>query len=312
MSVSVIDPLGPAMNRTQRVLFQPFDFGKWLRLGLCAFLASLGEGGSSFNGNSNSGGGGQGGGGPNMNDVGNFLEEYALILAIAVVVVVLLFIGLGLLVQWLSSRGKFMFLDGVVKNRGAVVEPWKEYRTEGNSLFFFRVVLGILGFVLFLVLAGVCLLIAWPDIQAEQFGSMATFAIVAGITGIFVYVLTMAVIGVFLEDFVIPIMYLRRIRAMEAWRVFGNEIWAENVGVLLLYLLAKFLIGLVVGVIAMMAVCLTCCLAALPYVGSVVLLPLTVFVRCYSLYFLQQFGPMWQIMPDGEVPPKPLDPYPYK
>ena len=52
MSLSVIDPINPAFARTKRILFQPFDFGKWLRLGFCAFLMGLAEGG---------GGGGGGG-----------------------------------------------------------------------------------------------------------------------------------------------------------------------------------------------------------------------------------------------------------
>ena len=35
----------------------------------------------------------------------------------------------------------------------------------------------------------------------------------------------------------------------------------------------------------------TCCLVIVPYVGTVILLPLHVFVRSYSLCFLAQFGP---------------------
>ena len=312
MSISVIDPVGPAIDRTRFVLFQPFDFNKWLGLGLCSFLASLGEGGgsSSGGGGEDSGGGPGGGGGPELEDVRNFLDEWAVFIIAGVIAVIVVGIALGLLIQWLSSRGKFMFLDGVVKNRGAVVEPWKEYRTEGNSLFLFRVALGFIGFFLALALIGACALIAWGDMQAQEFGSGALSAIVLAVSGFFVLILGMAVVGVFLEDFVIPIMYLRRVRVKEAWRIFVGEIWSEHVGTLILYLLFKFLIGLIIGVIAMMAVCLTCCLAAIPYVGSVVLLPLSVFVRCYSLYFLQQFGPLWKIIPDHDKPPKPVGLHP--
>ena len=48
------------------------------------------------------------------------------------------------------------------------------------------------------------------------------------------------------------------------------------------------------GIIAMVATCATCCIAAIPYLGTVILLPLLVFIRCYSLCFLEQLGPDWQ------------------
>ena len=50
-TVSVTRPVGLAIDRMKRVLFQPFDPGKWLVIGFCAWLAALGRGGG--------GGGGQ-------------------------------------------------------------------------------------------------------------------------------------------------------------------------------------------------------------------------------------------------------------
>ena len=91
-----------------------------------------------------------------------------------------LFIILGLLVTWLSSRGKFMLLDGIVKNQGAVSEPWSEYKAEGNSLFLFRIVVGLIAFVGFLVAAGIPLLIALPDFQSGTFSEAGFAAIVFG------------------------------------------------------------------------------------------------------------------------------------
>ena len=39
-----------------------------------------------------------------------------------------------------------------------------------------------------------------------------------------------------------------------------------------------------------------CCLAVLPYVGTVLLLPLSVFKRSYSVFFLEQFGREWRMV----------------
>ena len=45
MSISVLAPFSSASERTSRVLFQPFDIAKWVRLGFCAWLAQFGDGG---------------------------------------------------------------------------------------------------------------------------------------------------------------------------------------------------------------------------------------------------------------------------
>ncbi|HWB59674.1 MAG TPA: hypothetical protein VG733_09280, partial [Chthoniobacteraceae bacterium] len=55
--VSVTEPVGLAIERVKQVLFRPFDFGKWITIGFCAWLASLGGGGGGGGGfNFNSGG----------------------------------------------------------------------------------------------------------------------------------------------------------------------------------------------------------------------------------------------------------------
>ena len=43
------------------------------------------------------------------------------------------------------------------------------------------------------------------------------------------------------------------------------------------------------------ATCLTCCLAALPYVGTVILLPVFVCLRAFGLRFIRQFGPEYDV-----------------
>jgi hypothetical protein len=38
------------LERVKRVLFQPFDLGKWFIIGFCAWLAFLGDGGENMAG----------------------------------------------------------------------------------------------------------------------------------------------------------------------------------------------------------------------------------------------------------------------
>jgi hypothetical protein len=73
----------------------------------------------------------------------------------------------------------------------------------------------------------------------------------------------------------------------------------------------KIVLGMVVGFFAVALTCLTCCIVAIPYVGSVILLPLTVFMQAYPLYFIEQFGPTWNVFSPAKPPPlKDTAPYP--
>jgi hypothetical protein len=64
-------------------------------------------------------------------------------------------------------------------------------------------------------------------------------------------------------------------------------------GILLLGLLVLWIPAIL---LAIAIICLTCCVALLPYLNSVALLPISVFFRCDSLCFLEQFGKDWRIV----------------
>jgi hypothetical protein len=47
---------------------------------------------------------------------------------------------------------------------------------------------------------------------------------------------------------------------------------------------------------------LTCCIVGLPYVGTVILLPLYVTYRIFSLEFLAQFDPEFDVFTPAKLP----------
>ena len=55
-NVSYTLPVSRSFSAVGRVLFKPFDIGKWFVLGFSAWLAALLSGGSSFSGNYSGGG----------------------------------------------------------------------------------------------------------------------------------------------------------------------------------------------------------------------------------------------------------------
>jgi hypothetical protein len=299
-NVSVIEPLGAAFDRVKTILFSPFDLGKWFTIGFCAWLAYLGTNGHGGGG----GGGGRGDVSYNVSEDVAQAKEYVLanlnwIIPLALIVV-LLIIVLWFLFTWLSSRGQFMFLHCVARNEAQVSAPWTKFRRHGNSLFLFRIVLGLIGFVVIgipvLLVAGLIIMMMASE------GAVAVGALGLVITGfiIFLAAIIFALIGKFTKDFVVPIMFLRTASCTAGWREFLT-ILSVNKARFALYILVQILIAMVIGAIVWMGFCIGCCLCCIsvllliPYIGTVILLPIHIFTRSYSLLYLRQFGPQFDV-----------------
>lgn len=293
--ISLTAPVEAAWAGTKKILFSPFDLGKWFALGFSAWLASLMENGGSFNFNS-----GRGGDAASaefqrtMGGVVNAWNEWQGIIIGSIVALVLIGFVLGVVLLWVKSRGKFMFLDNVVHNRDAVKVPWREFSEHGNSLFKWTLGLSVVMLLVFLVLFGGAFVgIIKPCIDAKGFVSSTIPVIVI----IAVAWIGIAVVGGyivrFLDDFIVPVMYRKDMTASEAWSFFG-KIYGANKGKFILYGLFYVLLGMGAGAIVLLATVLTCCilgcLAAIPYLGTVALLPVQVFFRLYSLHYFAQYG----------------------
>lgn len=313
--ISVIKPIGLAWDRMVLICFKPFDLGRWFTLGFCAWLAYLGQSGGGFNfptGNfGGAGGGGRTGRGmpapvetPSQvleNGKDWVLANLVLVVGLGAVILLVGF-ALFLLLQWLQARGHFMFLDGVATNRRTelVARPWKEFRKQANSLFLFRTVLTLLAGLASVSAMALCVWVAWPDIMESTFGTQAIHAIILAVFLLPVVIILSATVLACVSDFVIPIMYAQRCSFLPAWGIFWTKIVPGHMWSLTLFYAMRFLLMLSVGTVAAMATCCTCCLAALPYLGTVILLPTYVLLRSYSVYYLEQFG--YRIMLIPELP----------
>ncbi|MGB7746777.1 MAG: hypothetical protein WBN75_05750 [Verrucomicrobiia bacterium] len=311
LEINVVEPISPALERVKGMLFRPFDLGKWFVIGFCAWLACLGEsGGSGFH---VPGGSGRSGGGENFRHEFEHAKDYILnnlgwIVPLAAVVVVV-GLGLWLLFLWLNSRGKFMFLHCVALDKAEVAKPWSQFAIEGNSLFLFRLGLGLFGWVLTLPLVVIIAVMIFRMVQHGEpdvggiFGAVGLGLVLITVAVVF------AIIHKFTTDFVVPIMFLRRTRCLTAWK----ELWtllSFHAGQFILYLLFSIVLAMAIGmmvVMAMIVTCCFCCMMLLPYVGTVVVLPVLVFKRSYSLYFLAQFGREYDVFPPT-APPAPATP----
>ncbi|MDQ6655545.1 MAG: hypothetical protein M3Y80_07020, partial [Verrucomicrobiota bacterium] len=307
--IEIFEPFGAAFELTKRILFQPFDVSKWLVIGFAAFLSHFaGGGGGGFNYNSKF---------RNANWSFHSTTHDAVASAAGMPAWALPLIGLGaillillvLVFMWLGARGKFIFTDCIVRNRGAIVEPWHEYRHEANSYF------------LFSLCAAAILLCALSVASVPLWFPLLTRGDVPEgiglLLGLSVLGLVMLIAGVSLSlllSFMIPLMYRRRCGAVEAARAALGLVTAHPVPVIL-YLLFTIVLWLAFAIVSCLTTCLTCCLTAIPYVGTVIMLPVYVLFRSYLLLFVRQFGADYDVWgavtaietaaPPAEAPPLP-------
>lgn len=298
--ISVTLPISQAIDQVKRVLFQPFDLGRWFVIGFAAWLAHLGEQGFS---------GGNFGGGPhtgsdNLRREMEHAKEYVLsnlswIIPLVVGIVILGFV-LWILFTWLSSRGKFMFLHCIALNKAEIQTPWDQFAAAGQSLWLFRLGLGLVGMIVMLPLLG---LIGVPIYRMVLRGAPSAGGIALAVGALLASILlavAFAVVSKLTKDFVVPIMFRRGNKCLEAWRELRGLL-REHFGSFVLYFLMQIVLGIGIGMLVLAVLLVTCCIAgcflAIPYIGTVLFLPVLVFQRAYSLHFLAQFGPEYDVFP---------------
>lgn len=299
--MSVTQPVGQAIDRARKVLFQPFDIGKWLVIGFCAWLASLGEGGG-FPGGFHFGGPPHGRGRHSLRAGLDQARDYVMqnIGWIVPLVIALVVVGLviWLVVLWLSSRGRFMFLHCVALNTAEVRVPWTRFDSAANSLFLFRLVIGLISLAVTLPLVGGLLLVVLRMVIREAVSPGGLLLAVVFVCAMMVLGIVFWIIGRLTTDFVVPLQFLRRSRCLAAWRELRGLL-PGNLGNLILYLLFRIVLATAIAAILVAVVLATCCLAgclfALPYLGTVFLLPILVFERAFSLHYLAQLGPDYDV-----------------
>jgi hypothetical protein len=301
--ISVVDPVGQALDRVKLILFQPFDLGKWFTIGFCAWLAFLGESGGGHGGfNFHVPSGSSHRGGSARHELERALEfvmsNLYWILPVVLGVVALL-LALWVAFTWLSSRGRFMFLHCVARNEAVVVEPWNAFGREANSLFLFRIVLGLISIVLTLPPVVFGAVLAWRMFVVRRPSVGGVLGLVALGLGVVLVSLVFLLIEKLTKDFVVPLMYLRRRRCRECWgELLG--LLRTHAGEFILWLLFQIVLSLVISALVLAAIlvtcCIACCLLMLPFLWAVLLLPILVFERSYSIQFLAQFGPDFDVV----------------
>jgi hypothetical protein len=315
IQVSVIEPVGKALEKTKQILFSPFEWNKWFAIGFCAWLTFLcGSSGGNIPFDLNE----------KKFQIQHFIQSNLYWIIPTGIVFILFTIAVIVILAWIRSRGKFMFLYCVARNKAEVKCPWTEYSREGNSLFLFNLALWLVGMICFIPIIVGWIVVIIPIVRKEQF-LLAAAGMIALLTLItLLVIIVFRLIAKFTADFVIPTMFIHRIRCIEAWK----RVWKlikDNFGRIVLYILFQIVLAIAIGSILVIPLfflytisfccCFPCflCMAfpciglpvslAFQYMFAVALLPIFVFKRSYSALYLAQYGPQWDVFAE----PKPVE-----
>src|SRR2546423_536579 len=306
--IEIIRPFQAALEWMKGMLFRPFDIAKWLTIAFAAFISGRwGGGGGGLRGIRRLGDGDWKYRVTRHGDLGLDWDFTPWIIALAAGVILIALV-LGVVWLWVSSRGKFIFTDCVVKNRGAIGEPWREFRREGNSYFLFSLAIAA-GMLVLMILTVIAIVLPLGSFSGERTLTAASSAALVVVLVVFGVVwLAIVLFWALISHFMVPVMYRRRCSAREAF-VDVAKLIARNPGPFILF--ALFMIALVLGVVIIggMVACATCCIGALPYISTVLLLPAIVWLAAFRLLFVRQFGDAYDVWANvTSSTPSPLPP----
>ncbi|PYK45507.1 MAG: hypothetical protein DME53_05170 [Verrucomicrobia bacterium] len=115
------------------------------------------------------------------------------------------------------------------------------------------------------------------------------------ITALWVFIILLVVFAwALIVNFMVPVMYRRRCRAYQAFCA-ATSLIARHPGEIVLYCSLLIVVDVASAKVACVGKCDTGCIAVMRYVGTVILLPIFVLLRSFSLLFLRQFGPEYDV-----------------
>jgi len=284
--IEIIKPFERSFGLMKQVLFQPFDLKKWFVIGFAAWLANLGSGNYNFNPNRQ-----DWKDTPYLQDFNEWLGQipHGLLLG-GIAAFIALLLAVGVVFAWLRARGKFIFIDCIAKNRAAIGAPWRQFREQGNSYFLFSLLVAV---VLGVILIATALPFALPLIRHGRFAHENVYLICAIIAWAFLLIVVVFAWTI-LAHFMVVIMYRRHCRAREGLRA-AISLISSYPGEIALYCFFWIVIAIGAGVVSCITILATCCIALLPYLGTVILLPVYVCLRGFGLLFIAQFGPEFDV-----------------
>ena len=236
-----------------------------------------------------------------------------------------------LLLLWLYSRFSFIFLCAVARNDASIRIPFREHGFVGNSFFKWNIsvliaVGGLIMTMVLLLMAGVFLL---------QDAAIVVKVLCGTIWGLMLFfiILALILVSIIARDLVLPVMYKRKTGIIDGWRQVLKIISADKTS-FIKYVLLKILLRIGAGLAAVVVSLATILILLIPlgilggllfsvsllmplavkvfyyiflaglavlalfillFIMNMVLLPIPVFFRTFSLKFLARMDEQYNL-----------------
>lgn len=198
-----------------------------------------------------------------------FLSQYGYI----IVILFFIFYLISLFFKYLNSMFTFVFLDGIVKKEIQIKKAINETKTQTLSLFFFRILLDIINFIIISIILS-------PLIISFFNRTLSEFKLINLIILILIFIFYSILIGIFyflLDNFIIPLMYLKKFTLREAFNYF-RKIAKNQKFEIFIYYFVLIGLGFVINFITLIIL-----------IPIIILLALFVLIGVL-LYFLLKFN----------------------
>jgi hypothetical protein len=225
LPLNAVDAINVAFEHTRKQLFRPFRIGQWARLALVGLLAGELGSGSSCNTGSFPGSGPESG--------GPFSSLNPATLALVIAFLVVLGIAVTLVFIYLNSMMRFVLFDSIVARECHIRRYWGRRRRPGFRFFVWQILFGLAMGAGLIILVGIPAAVAFSlgwlkDPKAHVLplvlGGILLFLVV------FAFLLCMLAAAVLTKDFVVPMMALEDISALEGWRRLLAMLQSETAG----------------------------------------------------------------------------------
>jgi len=331
-----VDVIGPALEHTRQQLIQPFRFGQWARLAVLALATGemSSEGGCNgswkaltslpfkFPNTSQSF--------ADPKDVLSGLGLDPAILGAMALVAVIGVCVMALVWLYVSSVGRFVLFESVLRKHCELGESWGRWQGQGLRYFGWQLALSIVGLGVAAVVFLPLLLPLWPALKNHQQPGPGWMLAFLPVILVFVFFgLIMALIALLAKDFVIPVMAVDNVGVIEGWRRLLETMKAQKgsyagyIGMkIVLAIGASVVFGIASGIVAVVAmiplailggaavlfgkgaglswntVTITVVIVAgmillslLLYLIALVCVPVAVFFPAYAMYFFAERYP---------------------
>jgi len=265
--LSAADAVAPAWEHTRSHLLKDFSLRRYMKLASVGFLASLGAG-FNFNSNMNMHHGHAAG-------LHNHISAMMTAVTYAVLIPILLVMVLiGLILFYIGSRMQFVLLETVAMKTSLIAPVWARYGRRTWRWIGLKVMLFIVAFLLMLPVLLPIFLTAIKSGSHMNKGAMLV-SFLGAFSLMFVLAIFLMAVYYLLQDFALPVIALEDASITTSLgrlkTVFGQE-----PGAVLLYLLLRFLLGLVFSIAIFMVWGILLLISAIPFaiVGVVLYLPL--------------------------------------